>query len=79
MNTLSADQFAITADLTIKDETHPVEFVATFAVDRSRASATIDIDRTVWGLNYQSSRFFSDLGNRAIDDMISFVIALVLE
>lgn len=74
-----SDEFTITADLTIKDVTNEIIFVATFTPDLRGATASFSIDRTRRGLTYQSSSIFSDLGDRAINDIIEFDVALVLE
>ena len=37
----------------------------------SHASGEINFDRTLWGINYKSSKFFPDLGDRIILDIIN--------
>lgn len=74
-----SDQFTITADLTIKDVTNEITFVAVFASDRRSATTSFSIDRTRRGLTYQSASVFSGLGDRAINDTIEFDVELSLE
>jgi hypothetical protein len=37
-----------------------------------RAVGKIVIDRTLWEIRYNSSSFFKDIGDKAIDNMIEF-------
>jgi len=71
--------FTMTADLTIKDVTNEINFVAVFTPDRRNATADFSIDRTRRGLVYQSTSVFSNLGDKAINDIIEFTVDLVLE
>ena len=66
--------YAITADLTIKDVTNPVEFDA--KISGNTATGKIVIDRTKYGIRYGSGSFFSNLGDRAIYDDFSLDINL---
>jgi polyisoprenoid-binding protein YceI len=72
-------QYKVNADLTIKGIVKPVEFDATAKMDGDKlgTEARIEIDRTQWGLKYGSGSFFRDLGDKVIDDKISFEISLV--
>ncbi len=72
--------YSITANLTIKDKTHPITFTARVPIKGSQfeATAKIVIDRTKWGVIYKSGNFFKDLAaNRIIKDEIEFDIRLV--
>lgn len=72
------NSFTISGNLTIKDQTHTIlipAFVQSIP-DGYRATAAFSIDRTKWGIRYGSNNFFDNLGNRAVDDMISFEIDL---
>jgi len=71
--------FTMTADLTIKDVTNEINFVAVFTPDCRNATADFSIDRTRRGLVYQSTSVFSNLGDKAINDIIEFTVDLVLE
>ncbi|OGL71579.1 hypothetical protein A3C17_02635 [Candidatus Uhrbacteria bacterium RIFCSPHIGHO2_02_FULL_53_13] len=70
--------FAVSGDLTIKDRTVPIVFPAemTFRNDRAIATALIEIDRTDWGIEFQSESIFLELGDGAIKDAIQFNLAL---
>ncbi|MGB0850846.1 MAG: YceI family protein, partial [Bacteroidia bacterium] len=41
------------------------------------ANAEFSIDRTIWGVTYNSGNFFKDLGDYLIDDAIQFRVKLV--
>ena len=82
----SNNKYEITADLTIKDQTHSIQFAADILLKRNNniatglsyeASADLIIDRTKWGVVYKSGSFFKDLvANKAIKDEIEFKIKL---
>ncbi len=59
--------------LTIKEETHPIEFNAQLLSKDSSARiiATIPVDRTLWGIQYGSGKFFSEIGEKMIDDIFT--------
>ncbi len=64
----------VTGDLTIKGLTHPVSFNASISPQSDcqlLAHAFLDIDRTLWGVNYGSSRLFERLGMHLVHDIIS--------
>lgn len=60
----------VVGDLTIKGITHEISFPAEVKVSGSSLSAngTAKIDRTRWDIKYGSGKFFSDLGDRMIND-----------
>lgn len=68
----------ITADLTIKNITHPVTFPAkvVFTDGKMTATAEIKVDRTKYEVRYGSDSFFDNLGDKAIDDTIVFNVNL---
>ena len=74
----------VTADVTIKDVTHEEKFPAKVSVADGKASAEGDliVDRTVYGVKYNSKKFFSleKLGDKVIDDKfkVSFKVAAQL-
>lgn len=70
-------QYNITADLTIKDATHPITFVANFDNNLKSATGAFEIDRTVWDIRFGSSNFFDNLGNMAIKNEIQFDVDVV--
>ena len=62
----------VSGDLTIKDTTELVSFPAVVRQDGdviTVIATDVELDRTKWGVNYQSGSFFSDLGEKLIDDM----------
>ena len=71
----------VVADLTIKGITNEIRFPATVSEegDKYVVSADFSIDRTRWDIRYGSGKFFSDLGDKAIDDEIGMSLSLVLE
>ena len=75
---IEGDDYYITADLTIKGITHPINFNANVIIkDKSFTATTkIIIDRTKWGVVYKSGNIFKDLGDKAIYDDIEFTINL---
>jgi len=75
------DGFTVVADLTILDQTHEITFPVTAVLTEAGliAHAKFDIDRTRWGITFDSSSFVLNLGDRAIKDEISYQLDLVLE
>ncbi len=69
------EEATVTADLTIKGATHPV----TFKVKRSGGvyQASVVFDRSKYDVRYGSGKFFDNLGDKAIDDMIPLDVTLV--
>lgn len=72
-------KYEITADLTIKGETHPITFNADVKIQGTAylATANFKINRTKWGVVYNSGNFFEDLGDYLIKDEIEFDIFLL--
>lgn len=60
----------VVGDLTIKGITHEISFPADINVANGKvvANGTASIDRTKWNIKYGSGKFFSDLGDRMIND-----------
>ncbi len=71
--------FVIVGDLTIRDQTHEISFpaTATFSDERVEAHAEFEIDRTRWGIVFDSGSIFTNLGDRAIKDEIEFTLDVV--
>lgn len=69
----------VTGDLTIKGVTHPVIFPASIEVKDgiAKANGELVIDRTKWGIHYNSGNFLDNLGDRTISDSIEFNIEIV--
>lgn len=61
----------VTGELTIKDITNELSFPAVVRMAEGRLimqASEILVDRTKWGLTFQSGSFFDDLGEKLIDD-----------
>jgi polyisoprenoid-binding protein YceI len=67
--------YKITADLTIKDVTEPVNF--DLVVKGNTATSSFKIDRTKYGIKYGSGNFFENLGDKAINDEFDLKVNLV--
>ena len=67
---IAINQFKIDGNLTIKDITHPVSFIATVEVftDFLHSLGEIVIDRTLYNIRYGSGKFIDNLGNKLIYD-----------
>lgn len=67
-------------NLTIKESTHPVEFTATESIDGKATTyvAAINFDRSLYDVRFGSGKFFSNLGDNAINDEIKLNVKLVL-
>ena len=76
---LSASNYLITADLTIKGITHPVDFNADVKINNTAylATATLVFDRTKYGIEYNSGSFFDNLGDYLILDDITLELFLL--
>ena len=63
----------VSADLTIRAVTHAISFSYQLVHSDSSliAIGTVVIDRTLYNIKYQSSTFFSDLGDKIIYDNFS--------
>jgi len=73
--------FLVTADLTIKGITEPVEFMA-YADDTNgtlKATAELKVDRSKYNVRYGSNSFFDNLGDKAIYDEFDLKVELVLD
>lgn len=70
--------YSVTGDLTIMDQTNQITIPARFsqAGDDLRATSSFTIDRTRWGINYNSGSIFDGIGDKAIKDEIDFDLDL---
>lgn len=73
------NSYTVTGDLTIKGETNPVSFPATLSWENELpvATATVNVDRTQFGIRYGSDSFFDNLGDKAIANEFALEIKLV--
>lgn len=75
-----AGRYKVAGNLTIKDKTNNIEFLATVRDDGTKYTAvtdTITIDRTKWGIIYGSGQGLKELTDKVIADQISFVATVV--
>ena len=63
--------------LTIKGITNPVSFTVT--KNGNTYTASIAVDRSKYDVRYGSGSFFENLGNKAIDDVFTLDVTLVVE
>lgn len=71
----------VMADLTIKGQTHPIEFDVELNAEGNAANATakVSFDRTKWDVVYGSGNFFKELTvDKVINDEIVLDVALAL-
>ena len=63
----------IIGEMIIKGIKNPIEFSSqlSFSADSAIANGKIDIDRTLFNIKYRSGKFFSDLGDKMIDDIFT--------
>ena len=66
--------YTVTGDLTIKGVTSPITFDLTVAANK--ATTTLKINRTKYGIKYGSGSFFDNLGDKAISDDFELNVAL---
>lgn len=68
----------VTGDLTIKGITKPITFPATITNDGKmlKATADMEVDRTLYDIKYRSLKFFSDLGDKVIHDKFKLNVDL---
>jgi len=74
------NQYNVKGDLTMIGQTHPIEFPATITVADGKATGegTVEIDRTVWGLKYNSGNFLKDLAaDKVINDKFELKLKIV--
>ncbi|MEM9283335.1 MAG: YceI family protein [Verrucomicrobiota bacterium] len=70
----------VLADLTLRGQTYPIEFVAAAGLTpegAAAAQAAFAIDRTRWGVLYGSGKFFKRLAGHLVNDLIEFQIKIV--
>ena len=71
----------VKGNLTIKASTHPVEFTAKSSVSGKDViwSAQVAIDRSLYDVRYGSSKFFPNIGDKAISDEFTLDIKLAVK
>ena len=73
---LTAGEYAVSGDLSIKGATKPVSF--TMQVAENSAHTKLKIDRTKYGIRYGSGSFFDNLGDNTINYNFELDVALHL-
>jgi len=74
----SKNQLNISADLTIKDITKPITFYAEVDYEKEQLTTKFKIDRTLWGIMYNSKELEGKLKDGLISDAIGFEVSLSL-
>jgi polyisoprenoid-binding protein YceI len=71
----------VKGNLTVKEATHPVEFTVTESKSGTVLTYTADIvfDRSLYDVRFGSGKFFSNLGDNAINDEIKLNVKLVVK
>ncbi len=75
----SATEYLFKGDLTIVGVKRSVEFLAKVKMNGKtvEGSATMTLDRTLWGLKFASGKVFAQLGDRLIKDEMTLSLKLV--
>jgi len=75
----ATDMKNVKANMTIKDKTEEIIFPITISQENGKVilSSKFKIDRTKFGITYNSTNFFENLKDRAISDEINFEIKLI--
>jgi polyisoprenoid-binding protein YceI len=68
--------YKVKGELTMKSETHPVDFLAKLSADGKSVEADIVFDRTEWNIRYGSGKFFANLGDKVISDKVELKVKL---
>ena len=66
--------YNVSGDLTIKGKTNPVNFI--ISIYGNKATASVKVDRTKYGVQYNSTSFFEGLKDKAIYDEFDLVTDL---
>jgi rhodanese-related sulfurtransferase len=67
-------------NLTVREVSAPVRFPATLSPQPDgslKAHALLDIDRTLWRVNYGSAKLFEQLGMHLVDDIVTLELFIV--
>ncbi|MGE0078306.1 MAG: YceI family protein [Bacteroidales bacterium] len=70
------DKAQAKADLTIKGQTHPIEFDV--IKEGKIYKAKITVDRTKYNIRYGSGKFFENLGDKTIDDEFTLEVTIAV-
>ena len=75
-----APNLKVHGELTLKNVTLPVEFLATGGMTpegKTAAQASLAIDRTFWNVLYGSGKYFQNLGGHLVNDLIELQLRIV--
>lgn len=72
----SSGKATVSGEITIKGKTESISFEV--VRNGKEYSAKMDIDRSKFDVRYDSSSFFENLGDKAIDDIFTLNIKLIL-
>lgn len=67
-------KYKVTGDFTIKGKT--LSSIFDLTIIGNKATASLKLDRTKYGIEYRSGSFFDNLGNKMIDDEFDVVVNL---
>ncbi len=75
----TSGQFTVLGTLSIKGVVKPVRFPAKLSSDGDTLTmkATAILDRTLWGIQYASGKFFKELGDKVIGDEFTVTFTVV--
>ena len=78
-STVLKGEYLFSCDLTIKDSTHAIDFIADIKINKNAAIPTgdIEIERSKFGIKYKSKSWYPDLGDRFINDIFELYFNLV--
>ena len=76
INYTSPTQLTITGNLTLKGKTNTETFNATHDLDSKTVTASLNLDRTKYDIIFGSGKFFKELADAAIKDIIPLDITL---
>jgi polyisoprenoid-binding protein YceI len=73
------NDYRVNGDLTIKNQTHPIEFIANIIVEENMglASGKIEIDRAKYNIKYKSKSWYPDIGDMFINDIFELYFNLL--
>lgn len=79
--TETAHTYTANGTLTMKDTTKTLSFPVTLYTDGDvlHINGIADIDRTLWGVQYGSGKFFDSIGEKMINDIFTVVIDITAQ
>lgn len=70
--------YNLEADITVKDKTNPVQMTVNILGPKTFRTQ-VNLDRTLWNIQYMSSKFFENLGEKQLPDQVEITAILVLK